>query len=577
MRIHFILAAMAIAFSAKGQVAKLEPSINRVGFDNYYPVLSGNSQFLLYRSSLSQERDQLFYTIMTSGGRWSKQELFNEVIDAPGVNTIGGFYLNFDATEIFFTSRRYGSMGGFDIWYSEKKGSTWSPPKNAGKPVNSSGHEGDPTLSADGKTLYFMRCEVMNEKAAQNCSIWMAKRKSNGYFEEPEKLPYPVNTGNEQNPIILADDVSLIFASSRPGGKGGLDLYLSRFEDDKWSEPKPMDFVNTEKDDHYVSIPVRGDIIYYSREDKGEESLFKAKIPEEFQPYKVLWLDSRVVTQDNAPTEALVQYAPSDQAWKFKPTDENGYFSLILKEGKLYDVAVVDRNGKYTFSSTMYDLQNAEESRRERKEFIITPITNQAIQPLNNISFLEHSSELAENSDKDLQRLIFLMQKNPQFNVEIKVTQLNYKEDTAMSDPDLTEMLTDTITHIEVIEKLDTVFHDYTAESLLRNPSIDSLLADTLTIQDIRRTDEVLDSLNGAIANVDEKPYDVIASTDTLTITKVKYTFHNDRSKKQAEAIANYLIAKGTPRDRIIFQGIRKEDNPEESGKDIKIEAIFFR
>ena len=70
----------------------------------------------------------------------------------------------------------------------------------------------------------------MTQNSADNCVILRAKRKPNGYYEEPEELPNPINTGNESAPRMLADGKTLVFASKREGGVGDWDLleYLLR-------------------------------------------------------------------------------------------------------------------------------------------------------------------------------------------------------------------------------------------------------------------------------------------------------------------------------------------------------------
>ena len=575
MRYHFILSVLLIVQSSFGQVAKLNPSINRVGSNNYFPTISGDGQYMLYRSDLSGEGEELWITKMTSSGQWGLQERFNRVIDLPGVNTMGGFYLNIDASLLIFTSRRYGSMGGFDIWISERKGNNWSQPQNAGKPLNTNGHEGDPSLSPDGKTLYFIRCEGLSFDEAINCSIWTAKRKSNGFFEEPEKLPLPINTGHETSPLILADNQTLVFASTREGGKGGLDLYLSRKEGEEWTKPVAIDFLNSERNDRYVSIPARGDVAYYSGTDKREKVLYMARIPEELRPYKVLYLESRAVSQRGDPIEATIQYSAIDEPSKFVTAEENGIFSLILREGKIYDIGVLEREGNYLYASERIDLSEIEFSKKERKEYILREVRDGSEQPLNNIVFQEYSSELGEGSEKELQRLTLIMQKNPDYNVEIGVYQQNYREDTIKSDPDLTELVIDTIHTTKILETVDTIWHKIDFESLLRNPEIDYIMVDSVLLTNPRESDRVLDSLNNAISN-SGKSFETISNYDTLHLTKIKYTWHNDRSQQQAFSIANYLKSKGAPSYRLSTRGIRTKKESEVKS-DIRVVARFYK
>ena len=62
-----------------------------------------------------------------------------------------------DGLEMFLVSNRQGTLGGFDIWVSKRATTTepWSPPTNIGSAVNSANDEGRPTLSFDSISLYF--------------------------------------------------------------------------------------------------------------------------------------------------------------------------------------------------------------------------------------------------------------------------------------------------------------------------------------------------------------------------------------------------------------------------------------
>jgi len=570
MRNSFLVILFLLPLAVFSQIAKMGPAINRSGSNNYYPTVSGDGRFMLYRSDLAGEGEELWITQMTSSGQWGLQERFDRVIDLPGVNTMGGFNFNIDGTQLVFASRRYGSIGGFDIWIADKSGNNWQKPQNGGMPLNTKGAEGDPSFSPDGKTLYFIRCEGLGLDEAINCSIWTAQRKSNGYFEDPVELPAPINTGHETSPLILADNESLVFASARPGGKGGLDLYMSRKSEDGWSEPIAMDFVNTENDDRYISIPARGDIGYFSRMEGKEKLLYMVKIPEEFRPYKVLYLEARAVNDRRIPQEVTVQYSPVEDKSKFINTESNGLFSLTLKEGQVYDFTIFDREGKFIFRSEHLDLTELDLSKKQREEYVLEEVTNGSIQPLNCLYFEPYSSDLSPDSDKELQRLIFMMQKNPSFNAEIMVTQENYMEDSVKSSPDLTELNVDTVHTTNIIAKIDTIWNTIDFESLLYDPKIDYIMVDSVLKTNSQKADLVIDSLNNVISSA-HGTFETNTSYDTVHVTKIKYTYHNDRTQQQAFAVANYLKSKGAPSYRISTKGVRKESATDESGVSVKV------
>jgi hypothetical protein len=87
-------------------------------------------------------------------------ESFGAPVPAPGLNTAANEFrpnLRRDGLEIFFDSNRAGGVGGLDLWTSTRASTSdpWSAPQNLGANVNSSANELRPSLSWDGTTLYF--------------------------------------------------------------------------------------------------------------------------------------------------------------------------------------------------------------------------------------------------------------------------------------------------------------------------------------------------------------------------------------------------------------------------------------
>lgn len=107
----------------------------------------------LYFSS-TRGGDGNIYVSLSDGGSFATPTL------APGLNTAHNDLrpnLRRDGLEIFFDSNRPGGSGGLDLWTSTRSSTSdpWSPPRNLGSGVNSSANELRPSLSWDGTTLYF--------------------------------------------------------------------------------------------------------------------------------------------------------------------------------------------------------------------------------------------------------------------------------------------------------------------------------------------------------------------------------------------------------------------------------------
>jgi Tol biopolymer transport system component len=149
-----------------------------------------------------------------------------------------------DGLDLYFTSRRSGGQGTDDLWYAKRAtmNDPWETPVNLGAIINSQNHDMDPSLSKDGQELYF--CSD-RPNGHGNYDIWIttqqtSERNPKGYWGTPTNLGLNVNTSySDHSPSISADGLVLFFCSSRPGGNGSSDLWMTTrpTTDDSWGEP----------------------------------------------------------------------------------------------------------------------------------------------------------------------------------------------------------------------------------------------------------------------------------------------------------------------------------------------------
>ena len=126
---------------------------------------------------------------------------------------------------------RLGENGGHDIWMSTRKSVSdpFGERVKLGPPINTSFSEGYPALSSDGLMLLL----YSDRPGGQGVhDLWMSTRKSTiDSFGEPVNLGPTVNTSDwEGGPALSSDGLTLFFASDRPGGQGGKDLWMARIE-----------------------------------------------------------------------------------------------------------------------------------------------------------------------------------------------------------------------------------------------------------------------------------------------------------------------------------------------------------
>lgn len=529
---------------------KLPPNINQPSVNLYAPVISGDGETLVYLSDYTDDgHHSMNFSTKKTVSSWNEPVEVSKLVNRPTLNYRGGYCLSFDGDMLIFSSRKSG-LGGFELWYSYRDGDNWGAPANFGRPINSATNEGTPSISPDGQYLYFMRCDGMTEyKGAKGCTLYVSKKKYNKW-QEPEPLPSNINTGNSQNPKILADNETLIFSSDQFGGKGGLDLYMSKKNGDLWSEPIPMDFINTEKDDQHISIPAKGRYLFTSQNTGKDFGIVQLLIPDEFKPKGVMRIQGKVVDQVTGdPVEAqltVFNVNARDRIWNDR-IDEKGEFTLVLNEGDIYDLSLNHPDGSHKYFSKIYNLETLGKRDKEKLNIKLSPLEI-GEEYETSVFFNQYSSDIADGAIYELRRLSDIIRKNPSIRLEVIATQNNYLEDSIQSSEDLTEVIIDSV----------MVNNDRSRENA-------SVNAQELASE---KNNMSLDSLNTEGS----------AKYTTPEILMIKYTYHNDRSEAQANAVKNYLVEHGANEENITIRGYKEKSSLEEdeNSETIKIKILSF-
>lgn len=234
---------------------KLNSFINS-GLAEYLPSIDASGHTLIF-TRRSQGQEDLFIAKRSdadwvSSIPWAQNTRNNEgahVISADGKTIV---FTRCDATD---------GLGSCDLYSSEFKNGTWARPRNMGSPVNTSNWESQPTLSANGRILYF----VSNRPGGQGgYDIWMSKKISNKWTR-PVNPGTTINTGwDELSPWLHADGTHLYFRSNGWPGYGSFDLFVSTLLDSN-SRTKPHNLgfpINDYKDQGAMCVGIDGSTAY---------------------------------------------------------------------------------------------------------------------------------------------------------------------------------------------------------------------------------------------------------------------------------------------------------------------------
>jgi hypothetical protein len=130
-----------------------------------------------------------------------------------------------DGHTMYFSSDRPGGYGGTDIWVTHFTDGAWEFPVNLGEIVNSSDNDAEPSISADGQSLYFTSGRP---GGLGSSDIWVT-HKVEGEWTEPSNLGPGVNSrGSDREPEVSKDGKFLFFTGIRAGGEGLSDVWFAQ-------------------------------------------------------------------------------------------------------------------------------------------------------------------------------------------------------------------------------------------------------------------------------------------------------------------------------------------------------------
>ncbi len=194
--------------------------------------------------------------------------------------------LSQDGTSLYFYSDRPGGLGGYDLWVSRAGGEGWGTPVNLGAAVNTGWNEYGPALSPDGATLYFSSNRDRERGSPAPPEGWSATlreergRRDYDLYSSDLRSGEPaqavaidaINTDHDEGaPAVSPGGDFLYFASDRPGGLGGFDLWRARLLRGAVGAPENLGAaVNSAANDMDPGLSADGFRLYFSS-DRGRD------------------------------------------------------------------------------------------------------------------------------------------------------------------------------------------------------------------------------------------------------------------------------------------------------------------
>lgn len=347
----------------------------------------------------------------------------------PPVNTEGdegALTISPDGRYLLFAGCQWPEgYGSCDIFVARLSGSQPGTPVNLGPVVNTGAWESQPSLSSDGRTLYFASARGGGKGKSD---IWTSYLQDNGKWSPPANLGKTINTqGSEMAPFIHPDGQTLYFSSDRHVGMGGIDLFFSRLDSTgNWSEPVNLGYpLNTPGDEINVVVDAAGVKGYFSADNFGGfggYDIFEFELHEAIRPVPSTYMKG-VVTDavTGQPLEAyfsLIDLKTGEEAVRSFSDEITGEFLVCIPVDRKYALNV-SKEG-YLFYSENFTFP---EIKTGIKPYLINirlnPIGAGQSMVLRNIFFDMGEYDLKPESVVELKKLAEFLKTNPLVKIEI--------------------------------------------------------------------------------------------------------------------------------------------------------------
>lgn len=428
--------------------------------DEFLPLISPDGEMALYtRRYMKQDMNSIaakdvdefsFSKILSPPG--SEFEVFDEGSAMPSPfnegKDQGGVTITIDNKHLYlsiceFTRINNQPYKNCDLYTSSLINDKWTAPINMGPNINGKNTwEGQPSISADGKILYFASAR---EGGYGGLDIYYSVKDANGNWSKAVNLGNTINTsGNEKSPFIHTDSQTLYFSSDGHIGMGGFDIFYSKQDDfGKWSMPVNIGFpINTEEDDLGFVVSTDGKKAYFSSNKlsgKGGWDIYSFELYEQARPEKVVFMKGQLVdNKGEVLTDAKVSVKSTKTAKVTEGmVDKNtGDYALAVAVKKDEDLLVTVKKDNYAFTSqyikpiekktqTQIKQDNDFKQMEVRADipikinFELKPIEIGQTIKLNNIYFETNSSNLKKESIIVLDNFMDFLLENKNLKISI--------------------------------------------------------------------------------------------------------------------------------------------------------------
>ena len=276
-------------------VKNLGSNINSTASE-YFPSISSSDTLMIITRRTGNGQNEDFF------GSIKLQNYWQPALPLEGkINTSfneGGQKISTDGKWMLFTGCNYPEgYGSCDIYISQNINCNWTVRKNIGEPINTEYWESAPCFSPDKLSIYF---SSNRPGGYGGMDIYVAHLNEKGYWSTPQNLGPTINTsGDEMFPFIHFDNTTFYFTSNGWKSIGGSDIYVSKKIANSFTVPVNLGFpINTIDNESGLVVNTTGKTAYFSSDRYGGEGgmdIYEFNLPEEAQAFPIKKAEAMVL------------------------------------------------------------------------------------------------------------------------------------------------------------------------------------------------------------------------------------------------------------------------------------------
>ena len=419
------------------------------GLDEYFPMISPDNDFIFFTRKVDNTNlgniANLIEEEFTLASRLNEgQNTFTYGERLPDPFNDGSFYnygtatLSVDNKEMIICACKKETVYNQDYLncdlYSTKfkrsgKGGNdfeWTPLVNMGPKINTKdGWEAQPSLSADGKLLFF----TSFRKGSRDNDIYLSERQTDGSWSVAKPFDVVNTAGKDKSPFFHQDGETLYFVSSCSNsrkGLGGLDIFYIRRENNGWTKPENIGYpINSEQDELGLFVSTNGKVAYYSSDKDGDWNIYAFDLYEKARPQEVVILKGTLIDDSGNPiSEAKIEvsYNESGETQTFDVNGDDGKYAAVVKVSNPQDVTISVSKEGLAYNAKVVEKEIFEN--RKSSNIQIGNIKTDSIKPgqayqLDEIYFATDSWELNKRSILLLNGFSSYLKKNPILKISV--------------------------------------------------------------------------------------------------------------------------------------------------------------